>query len=130
MEINSCEGCVFAQPVLTDDEELIAKCHRYPPQIYMNADGEMCQGHPDATMGCGEYKAEEIEYTLKWSDINYNYHGKKAIVSSKGTPQHPTMYLEHEGFIKCPYPDSIPLLMYADGVMNPAHWFNVKIVEI
>lgn len=58
MNITSCEGCIFAQPTLTYDDEPIMKCHRYPPQIYKNAEGELCQGYPDASTGCGEFKQE------------------------------------------------------------------------
>ena len=51
-----CTGCIFAQPVITEDDDLIGKCRRYPPQIYVDAEGDTCQSFPDTHYKCGEYQ--------------------------------------------------------------------------
>ena len=51
----SCEGCRYAQPVVTRSEHLILECYRYPAQLLVVND-ELVQAHPDATYRCGEYK--------------------------------------------------------------------------
>lgn len=59
-DANTCDGCMYAIPIigiaLTGDAEPLMKCRRYPPQIYLDGDGDTCQGFPDADYRCGEYK--------------------------------------------------------------------------
>jgi len=62
----SCEGCRYAQPVVTQSENVILECYRYPAQL-LTWEGEVFQAHPDATYRCGEYKKphEEMVSDLK-----------------------------------------------------------------
>jgi hypothetical protein len=49
----------------SDDQDMpVFKCHRYPPQIFLDADGEVAQAFPDAWMTCGEFTPAE-----KTSDV-------------------------------------------------------------
>jgi hypothetical protein len=52
----TCEGCVYANPAISDIEEEgpLMFCHRYPPQLFI-LDGELTQAYPQALNGCGEY---------------------------------------------------------------------------
>lgn len=52
-----CTGCKFAFPMISDDD-LVIKCRRYPPQIYV-VDDVVCQTFPDTHHRCGEYKSQE-----------------------------------------------------------------------
>jgi len=56
----SCEGCRYAQPVVTQSENVILECYRYPAQL-LTWEGEVFQAHPDATYRCGEYKKPQEE---------------------------------------------------------------------
>jgi hypothetical protein len=50
-----CDGCMFAFPTVTDDEDVILKCRRFPP-VLLVADNQPVQMFPDAVNRCGEYK--------------------------------------------------------------------------
>lgn len=50
-----CSDCVYMAPVVVDDE-VWGKCRRFPPTIYIDDEGDRCQGFPDADTRCGEYK--------------------------------------------------------------------------
>ena len=54
----SCGDCVHSRMSFNEqqDDEPVFKCHRYPPQIFIDADGEIAQSFPDAWMSCGEFK--------------------------------------------------------------------------
>lgn len=59
---DDCTGCIYARPIIIDGdagEELLSKCVRFPPQIYLDGDGDTCQGFPDTQWRCGEYKTNE-----------------------------------------------------------------------
>lgn len=72
---------------------------------------------------------------MKWSEINHTHNGKKAKVSSQGTPQHPREYIEFGGTILCQGEGMVPLLTHLTppfsdaGVANFAGWYNVEIEE-
>lgn len=51
----SCDGCRYAQPVVTRSESLIMECFRYPAQLLVVND-ELVQARPDADYRCGEYR--------------------------------------------------------------------------
>lgn len=51
-----CEGCIFALPTVTDDEDVTVKCRRYPPALFV-LDGIVTQSFPDASERCGEYRS-------------------------------------------------------------------------
>lgn len=53
--VGSCEGCRYAQPVVTANENIILECYRYPPQMLV-LDEQIVQAHPDAVYRCGEYR--------------------------------------------------------------------------
>lgn len=59
MKDGTCEGCFYALPTVTDDQDITMKCRRYPPVIVVLND-EPVQMRPDATDRCGEYKAENV----------------------------------------------------------------------
>jgi hypothetical protein len=46
-----------ADPAL--QEMPVFKCHRYPPTILIDANGETAQAFPDAWMSCGEFTPAE-----------------------------------------------------------------------
>jgi hypothetical protein len=52
--VETCVGCRYAQPVVTQSENVILECYRYPAQLLV-WDGEIMQAHPDAVYRCGEY---------------------------------------------------------------------------
>lgn len=54
--VHSCEDCRFAVPSITDDGEPLMFCHRYPPQLFVDDDGELAQSYPEAHNGCGEHE--------------------------------------------------------------------------
>lgn len=54
----TCDGCRYAVPTVTDDKDLVMKCRRYPPVLFV-FEGSVSQGMPDATFKCGEYKTEQ-----------------------------------------------------------------------
>jgi hypothetical protein len=58
MQDGTCDDCIFNIVTISDDEELIQKCRRYPPLIYFDGK-EPCQTFPDAMIRCGEYKKED-----------------------------------------------------------------------
>lgn len=59
--MNTCATCRHSTPVLSDEpaEGPILKCRRYPPVIFIDADGELGQTSPDATDVCGEWLANQ-----------------------------------------------------------------------
>jgi len=59
-DATSCEGCRYAQPVVTQSENVILECYRYPAQLLV-WEGEVFQAHPDAVYRCGEYKKPHEE---------------------------------------------------------------------
>jgi hypothetical protein len=59
-DVESCVGCRYAQPVVTQSENVILECYRYPAQILV-WEGEIFQAHPDAVYRCGEYKRPHEE---------------------------------------------------------------------
>lgn len=54
--VGSCEGCRYAQPVVTASENIILECYRYPPQVMLTSNDIFVQMHPDAIYRCGEYR--------------------------------------------------------------------------
>lgn len=56
----SCEGCRYAQPVVTRRESVIMECFRYPATV-IAIDNEVYQVRPDADYRCGEYKKPRDE---------------------------------------------------------------------
>lgn len=60
MQDGDCDSCVFAIPKIHESGELLLKCRRFPPQIYVDGDGDVCQIFPEATARCGEYKEEDL----------------------------------------------------------------------
>lgn len=65
MNDGSCDGCYFALPTVTDDKDVLVKCRRFPPAVFVK-DGELWQAFPDAEFRCGEYVREEtLRETLK-----------------------------------------------------------------
>ena len=56
----SCEGCRYAQPVVTKVETVILECYRYPGTLVVIGD-ELFQVHPDADYRCGEYRKPQEE---------------------------------------------------------------------
>ena len=53
--VGSCEGCRYAQPVVTESQNIILECYRYPPQMVVVED-MIVHVHPDAVYRCGEYR--------------------------------------------------------------------------
>jgi len=64
----SCEGCRYAQPVVTRSENLIIECFRYPAQLLVIND-ELVQARPDADYRCGEYKKPREEIANDLSEM-------------------------------------------------------------
>lgn len=63
--MNECVECIYSRMGTSDDQDMpVFKCHRYPPQIFLDADGEVAQAFPDAWMTCGEFTPAE-----KTSDV-------------------------------------------------------------
>ena len=61
---DDCTGCIFARPMITESENLVLKCHRFPPLVAMDPeDGELTQFRPDADLWCGEYMENTAENT-------------------------------------------------------------------
>lgn len=56
-----CMNCRFSRPALSDeDNELMLKCHRYPP-VLLVLDGDVIQAYPDAAEWCGEWRADNTQ---------------------------------------------------------------------
>ena len=57
---DSCADCVHSRMYESDQQDMpVFKCHRYPPQLFYDGDGEVGQAFPDAWMSCGEFKSAE-----------------------------------------------------------------------
>jgi hypothetical protein len=50
----TCDGCIYAIPLILEDGDVVEKCRRYPPVLFV-LDGVVNQGSPDADKRCGEY---------------------------------------------------------------------------
>jgi len=56
----SCGDCIYSRLSFSDQQDdPVFKCHRYPPQIFLDGDGEIAQAFPDAWMSCGEFTPAE-----------------------------------------------------------------------
>lgn len=62
----TCDGCWYAVPTISDDQQPMVKCHRFPPAIFVH-EGEVAQAFPDASDRCGEYKTE---VTVEWTSAD------------------------------------------------------------
>lgn len=51
----SCENCSHSNMAILDGGEPVLKCYRYPPQLFIEADGGLAQAVPEATHVCGEH---------------------------------------------------------------------------
>lgn len=75
---DSCADCIHSRMYEADPalQELpVFKCHRYPPTILIDANGETAQAFPDAWMSCGEFKpAEKTAHVVGRSTIERIHH--------------------------------------------------------
>lgn len=61
----NCNRCFYAVPTISDNNQPMVKCKRFPPVQLVLSDGEVVQSFPDAHERCGEYKDwEECEPKL------------------------------------------------------------------
>jgi len=55
---DTCDGCLYAHPAITDEEDdIVMKCRRFPPTVFVFEE-DVHQMFPDANTRCGEYKSD------------------------------------------------------------------------
>jgi hypothetical protein len=54
----NCANCTFSRVNEYDDGSFGLRCHRFPPQLFVEADGRVAQANPDVSnmMWCGEWE--------------------------------------------------------------------------
>lgn len=67
-DAGSCDGCRYAQPIVTSNDALILECYRYPPTLLV-LDDDVIQVHPDAVYRCGEYKKPPEEQVKDLTEL-------------------------------------------------------------
>lgn len=57
----SCGGCSYFVPSDEVETQASGMCHRYPPTVVVDADGDIVRARPqmEATESCGEFKAKQ-----------------------------------------------------------------------
>ena len=60
MQETECSACIHSRMAFGDQQEMpVFKCHRFPPVVFVDHDGEVAQAFPDAWLSCGEFEPAE-----------------------------------------------------------------------